>query len=64
MKLSKMTDDQLLAELGFCLAHKSAFNDAIKQGMSPDDYMFMYSHQGKHYFKHKVNRNYVSYKEL
>ncbi len=64
MKFSKMTDDQLMSELGIRITHKIAFNEAIKQGMSPDDYMYMYSAGGKHYFKHKINRNYVSYKEL
>ena len=64
MKISKMTDDQLIAELGLCLAHKPAFRDAIAQGMNPDEYMFMYSAEGKHYFKHKIDRSYISYEEI
>lgn len=39
-----------------------AFDNAIKRGMkNPDDWMYMYSNNGRDYFKHHDTRNYTSY---
>ena len=41
---------------------QDAFDNAIKRGMkNPDDWMYMYSENGKDYFKHCDTRNYTSY---
>ncbi len=42
-----------------------AFTNAIKRGMkNPDDWMYMYSKNGKDYFKHNVSRYYKSYPQF
>ena len=41
---------------------QDAFDNAIKKGMKNlDDWMYMYSENGKDYFKHYDTRNYTSY---
>lgn len=42
-----------------------AFENAIKKGMKrPEDWMYMYSENGRDYFKHCCNRGYISYPQL
>lgn len=42
-----------------------AFYNAIKRGMkNPDDWMYMYSENGRDYFKHSVTRSYKSYPQF
>ena len=42
----------------------NAFKNAINRGMKyPEDYMYMYSHKGRDYFKHRERRKYKSYKQ-
>jgi hypothetical protein len=41
---------------------QEAFRNAIKQGFDYHDYMYMYSKDGRDYFKHIDTREYVSYK--
>ena len=42
-----------------------AFNDAIADGlMNPKDYMYMYSTESQHYFKHVETRKYMRYKRM
>ena len=44
---------------------EDAFNNAIKRGMkNPDDWMYMYSENGKDYFKHYFSRGYRSYPQF
>lgn len=39
-----------------------AFDNAIKRGMkNPEDWMYMYSENGRDYFKNYYTRNYKSY---
>lgn len=41
---------------------EEAFDNAIKRGMkNPQDWMYMYSKNGKDYFKHCDYRTYMSY---
>jgi len=41
-----------------------AFARAIAKGLAkPDDYMYMYTKDGKDYFKHIDTREYVSYND-
>ena len=41
---------------------QDAFDNAIKLGMkNPDDWMYMYSNNGRDYFKHHDTRNYTSF---
>ncbi len=41
-----------------------AFENAIKKGMKkPEDWMYMYSENGKDYFKNCCTRRYVSYRQ-
>lgn len=41
---------------------QAAFENAIKRGMKdPDDWMYMYSKDGRDYFKHCDYRTYKSY---
>jgi hypothetical protein len=43
--------------------HKAAFERAIKQGLkNPEDYMYMYTKDGKDYFKHIDTREYKKFK--
>ena len=39
----------------------NAFKNAISQGLNTSDYMYMYTLEGKDYFKHIITRKYVSY---
>lgn len=39
-----------------------AFENAIKQGLKPDNYMYMFSKNGYDYFKNKISKQYVKYK--
>lgn len=42
-----------------------AFENAIKKGMkNPEDWMYMYSEDGKDYFKHCDTREYVAYQQF
>ena len=42
-----------------------AFDNAIKRGMKhPEDWMYMYSENGRDYFKHCDYRNYISYPQV
>ena len=44
---------------------EDAFDNAIKRGMkNPDDWMYMYSENGKDYFKHYFSRCYRSYPQF
>ena len=43
---------------------EKAFINAINKGLSnPEDYMYMYSVNGKDYFKHIVTRKYISFSQ-
>lgn len=43
----------------------NAFDNAIKRGMkNPDEWMYMYSENGKDYFKHYLSRCYRSYPQF
>ena len=43
---------------------EDAFENAIKKGMNnPDEGMYMYSENGKDYFKNECTRAYVSYRQ-
>ena len=40
----------------------AAFKDAISKGLkNPEDYMYVYTKDGKNYFKHVDTRKYTSY---
>lgn len=42
-----------------------AFENAIKRGMkNPEDWMYMYSENGRDYFKHHCSRGYTSYRQF
>ncbi len=42
-----------------------AFENAIKKGMKkPEDWMYMYSENGKDYFKNYWTRRYTSYRQF
>jgi len=42
-----------------------AFENAIQRGMkNPDDWMYMYSENGRDYFKNYINRGYISYSQF
>lgn len=44
---------------------KDAFDNAIKRGMkNPEDWMYMYSKNGKDFFKHCDNRCYKAYPQF
>lgn len=44
---------------------EDAFNNAIKRGMkNPEDWMYMYSKNGKDFFKHCDSRCYKSYPQF
>ncbi len=44
---------------------EDAFDNAIKRGMkNPDDWMYMYSDNGRDYFKHHDTRIYKSYPQF
>ena len=41
-----------------------AFDRAIAKGLKqPEDYMYMYTKDGKDYFKHRDTREYVTYND-
>lgn len=40
---------------------EKAFNNAIKKGLNPDGWMYMYSTRFKDYFKNSMTRGYISY---
>lgn len=44
---------------------EDAFENAIKRGMkNPEDWMYMYSENGRDYFKHYFTRSYKSYPQF
>ena len=40
---------------------REAFDNAVRQGLDPDAFMYMYSTAQQDYFKHVNTREYVSY---
>jgi len=44
-----------------CRNPKTAFENAIKQGLVPEEWMYMYSTDKRDYFKHRDTREYISY---
>ena len=40
---------------------REAFDNAVRQGLDPDAFMYMYSTAQQDYFKHVDTREYVSY---
>ena len=54
--------DSIFSELNIRLHPDDAFYNAIKKGLNnPCDYYYMYSENGKDYFKHYITRRYISF---
>lgn len=58
-------EDSIFAGMKIRENPNDAFDNAIKRGMkNPDDWMYMYSENGRDYFKHCDYRNYKSYPQF
>ena len=61
-------EDQLWHKHGRTVLHpKDAFDDAIRNGMSDEGkyhYMYMYSSETMHFFKHVDTREYARYNRV
>lgn len=57
--------NSIFASLQIRENHEDAFENAIKRGMkNPDEWMYMYSKNGRDYFKHYFNRTYKAYRQF
>ena len=62
IKYMKLSEDSIFKTLKIRENPNDAFDNAIKRGLdNPWDYMYMYSENGRDYFKHKDTRKYKSY---
>jgi len=58
-------EDSIFAGIQIRENPEKAFDNAIKRGMkNPNDWMYMYSENGRDYFKHINTRNYKSYPQF
>ncbi|MFG6319180.1 MAG: hypothetical protein K1W33_04900 [Clostridia bacterium] len=58
-------EDSIFAGIQIRENPEEAFDNAIKRGMkNPNDWMYMYSENGRDYFKHIDTRNYKSYPQF
>lgn len=57
--------NSVFAELQIRENPEEAFENAIQRGMKkPEDWMYMYSENGRDYFKNCNNRGYISYSQF
>ena len=62
IKYQKLSKDSIFSGLQIRENPQDAFDNAIKKGMkNPDDWMYMYSNNGRDFFKNCWTRNYKSY---
>lgn len=65
IKYIKHPKGSLFAEILIRENPDEAFENAIKRGMKkPEKWMYMYSENGKDYFKNCCTRNYISYRQF
>lgn len=62
IKYKTLPSNSVFSKLKIRENPQDAFNNAIKRGMkNPEDWMYMYSKNGKDFFKHQLTRRYTSY---
>lgn len=65
IKYFKHPENSIFAGLQIRENPDEAFYNAIKRGMkNPEDWMYMYSENGRDYFKNSINRKYISYSQF